>query len=53
MYSWMPKFGTQVSKCNAAPMHTGDRSVAPWKPVRTPCSAAKSAMRRTWVMPPP
>lgn len=29
MYSWMPKLGTQVSKCNAAPMHIGDRSVAP------------------------
>ena len=35
MYSWMPKFGTQVSKCSAAPMHTGERSVAPWNPVRT------------------
>ena len=32
---WMPKYGTQVSKCSAAPMHTGERSVAPWKPVRT------------------
>ena len=33
-------------------MQTGDRSVAPWKPVRTWCSAAKSARRRTCVMPP-
>ena len=33
-------------------MHTGDKSVAPWQPVRTWYSAARSAMRRRWVMPP-
>jgi hypothetical protein len=48
----MPKFGTARSKCSAAPMHTGDRSVAPWLPVRTWYSAARSAMRLRCVMPP-
>ncbi len=31
---------------------TGDRSVAPWQPVRTLNMSAKAAMRRRWVMPP-
>ncbi len=37
---------------SAAPMVTGERSVAPWQPVRTCQIAAKSAMRRRWVIPP-
>ena len=41
-----------MSKCSAAAMQTGDRSVAPCEPVRTWYSAARSKMRRRWVMPP-
>ena len=52
MYSWMPKLGTAVSRCTAAASVTGDRSVAPCEPVRTWYSAARSKIRRRWVMPP-
>ena len=31
MYSWMPKLWTLRSKCSAAAMQTGLRSVAPWR----------------------
>ena len=39
MYSWMPKLWTLRSKCSAAAIATGLRSVAPCDPVRTWCSS--------------
>ncbi len=54
MYSWMPKFGTQLSeKCSAAPIVTGERSrVAPWQPVRTCQTAGEIDDAAQVVMPP-
>ena len=52
MYSWMPKFGTARSRWTAAASVTGERSVAPWEPVRTWYSAARSKIRFRWVIPP-
>ena len=49
---WMPKFGTERSKWSAAAMATGERSVAPWQPVRTLNMSANAAMRRRCVIPP-
>src|SRR5437764_14019875 len=43
MYSWIPKLWTLRSKCSAAAMATGLRSVAPCDPVRTWCSSASAA----------
>ena len=48
MYSWMPKLWTLRSKCSAAAMQTGERSVAPWQPVRTWYSSARCAILRRW-----
>ena len=52
IYSWIPKFGTDRSKWSAAAIVTGERSVAPWQPVRTLNMSAKAAIRRKCVIPP-
>src|SRR5699024_6503988 len=50
--SWIPKLGTVRSRCRAAANETGDRSPAPWEPVRTPYRSARSKILRRGVMPP-
>ena len=40
-------------KCSAAPIVTGDRSVAPWQPVCTWYMCAKAAAFFIGVRPPP
>lgn len=51
MYSWIPKLGIEMSMLVAAAREMGDRSVGPWDPLRTWYRAARSKMRRRWVIP--